>query len=172
MSENKGRGEIAAGWWREALADRESSAARGLAARLRRSGDIAVLAEPAVQELARRLGSGPAEAGRLVRLVQILAELRADDGERLASRVGGVEPILSTLRFQRLLRARDEEFVTALRRAIVMADRRANVARLSSDILLWDHPDWGDRVRARWCFEFFDVSSQGTEPQSSAEVSS
>jgi CRISPR system Cascade subunit CasB len=105
-------------------------------------------------------------------LVQILAELRADDGKPLASRVGGVEPILSTLRFQRLLRARDEEFVTALRRAIVMADRCANVARIASDILLWDHPEWGDRVRARWCFEFFDVSAQGTEPQSSAEVSS
>lgn len=149
------RAEIAAAWWRAQIADRDRAAARGLAARLRRSGDIATLAEPAVQDLARRLGVGPAGARDLVRLVQILAELREDDRASLARRLGGAEPNLSTLRFQRLLRARGEEITTQLRRAIVMAERRANVARLAADLLVWEHPEWGDGARARWCFDYF-----------------
>lgn len=153
MSETKG--EAAASWWRSAVGDRNSGAARGLAARLRRAEGVEVLAEPAVQDLARRLGMGPSDAARLVRLVRVLAELREDGPETLAHRLGGVEPVLSPLRFQRVLRASGPEFELQLRRALVMADRRCNAARLAADLLVWDHPEWGDPVRARWCFDYF-----------------
>jgi CRISPR system Cascade subunit CasB len=146
------RGDICADWWRGALADRESGVARGLAARLRRADALGVLAEPAVQALARRLGMGPADAPRLIRLAQVLADLRADDRASLAQRLSDV---LSPLRFQRLMRLEGEEFTTQLRRAIVMADRRCDVARLAGDLLAWDHPDRGDRARAHWCFDYF-----------------
>lgn len=157
------KGEIAAAWWREALADRTSGAARGLSARLRRAEGMAVLAEPGVQALARRLGMGPAQAGDLIRLVQVLAELRDGDGATLARRLGN--DVLSPLRFQRLMRARGDEFTTQLRRAILMADRRCNVARLAGDVLVWDHPDWGDAVRARWCFDYFGAPLESPIPE-------
>jgi len=160
------RGETAATWWRERIAPRDDTAARGLAARLRRAGDIATLAEPAVQDLARRLGIGPAGARDLARLARLLAELREDDRATLATRLGGPEPVLSTLRFQRLLRARGEEFEPQLRRAIAMAERRANVARLAGDILAWEHPEWGDDARTRWCFDYFRAPAPENAPSS------
>lgn len=165
MSETQTRGEAAADWWRRALADPDSGAARALAARLRRASGAAVLAEPEVHALARRLGMGPAQAPVLVRLVQVLAELRAHDAAPLARRLGGAEPVLSSLRFQRLLRAGEGEFTTQLRRALIMADRRCNAARLAGDLMLWDHPEYGDRIRARWCFDYF-----GSPPPQSTQI--
>ncbi|MFN3280056.1 MAG: type I-E CRISPR-associated protein Cse2/CasB [Tabrizicola sp.] len=155
MSEGQGRGAVAARWWRERLADRDSGAARGLMARLRRADALGVLAEPAVQALARDLGLGPAQAGGLVRLVQVLAEVREDATETLARRLGGAEPVMSHLRFQRLLRAEGEEGATAIRRAVVMADRRCNVKQLANDLLVWDHPERGEAARRFWIFDYF-----------------
>lgn len=166
-SRNTGRGEIAADWWRGALADRDSGAARGLSARLRRADALGILAEPAVQLLARRLGLGALDAGRLVGLVQVLADLRTSDPAPLARRLGG--EVLSPLRFQRLMRAEGEEFTLLLRRAIVMADRRCNVARLAGDLLAWDHPEAGDRIRAQWCFDYFGAPlEEATSPDEEA----
>ena len=139
-------GAIILGWWAHALADRESGAARALAARLRRAGPVEALAEGAVQELGRALGLN--DGVRLARLACLLAEVREHGGERLASRLA--EPVLSTLRFQRLLRADEAELPGALRRAIVMAERRCNVAALGEDLL-----HWGDSVKMRWCFDYY-----------------
>lgn len=166
MSEGQGWGAAAAEWWRHALADRSSGTARGLAARLRRAGSFEALAEPEVQALARRLGLGPGQAAMLVRLVLVLAEVRTDDPRPLARLLGGAEPVLSTLRFQRLLRAREDDFTQQLRRALLMAERRCNVARLAGDLLLWDHPVWGDPARARWCFDYFGASQDDAPTQS------
>lgn len=152
------RAEICADWWRRSLANRDSGAARALAARLRRATGLEVLVEPAVQDLARRLGFAAADAERLLRLVQVLAELRETDAAPLARRLGGV---LSPLRFQRLMRAQDDAFVTQLRRALVMADRRCNAHRLAGDLLAWEHSDRGDAVRAQWCFDYFGGSLDG-----------
>lgn len=155
MSEGHRKGPVAARWWRERLANRESGAARGLMARLRRADALGVLAEPAVQALARDLGLGPKHAGVLIRLAQVLAELREDASETLARRLGGAEPVMSHLRFQRLLRAEGDEATTALRRAVLMADRRCNVDRLAADLLVWEHPEWGEAARRRWIFDYF-----------------
>lgn len=160
------RGERVAAWWRTQLADRDSGAARGLAARLRRADALAALAEPAVQDLARQLGLGLAQAGVLERLARVLAELRENDAHSLARRLGGPEPVMSHLRFQRLMRAEGEEFTTALRRAIVMAERRCNVARLAADLLVWDHPEWGEAARRRWIFDYFAAPQPGADPVS------
>lgn len=166
MSEAQGRGAVAARWWSERIANRESGAARGLAARLRRADALGVLAEPAVQDLARDLGLGAAQAGVLVRLVQVLAEVRDNDGDTLARRLGGAEPVMSHLRFQRLLRAEGEEAATAIRRAVIMADRRCNVERLAADILVWDHPEWGEAARRRWIFDYFAAARPGADQNS------
>lgn len=134
------------GWWSRALGDREAGHARALAARLRRAGPVEALAEGAVQELGQRLALR--DGVRLARLAGLLAEVREHTGERLARRLA--EPAMSTLRFQRLLRADDAELPDALRRAITLADRRCNVAALGEDLL-----HWGDSVKMRWCFDYY-----------------
>ncbi len=155
MSEQgKGTGAIALGWWSTNIGARESSSARALSARLRRAAPVTVLCEPAVQQLAKNLNYGPAQADRLVRLVSLLVEVREHVGTPLASRLGGIDPILSNLRFQRLMRADGDELTAQLRRAIGMADRRCNVAALANDVI-----HWGDKTRARWCFQYFGADA-------------
>lgn len=150
MSEQAKRpGAIALGWWSTAIGQRDSPAARALAARLRRAAPLAVLSEPRVQELARSLDLGPEKVTEIIRLAVLLAEVRETAPEPLAGRLGGAEPVLSQLRFQRLLRAEDEDLTAQLRRAISMADRRCNVAALASDLLHWDS------ARPRWCFQYY-----------------
>lgn len=156
MTDAKGRGKTARDWWHARLADRTSGAARGLMARLRRATTLEVLMEPAVQDLRRelRLGATEPEVAALVRLVQVLAEVR-EPGEPLARRLGGDPPVMSSLRIQRLLRAEGDEATAALRRAVIMAERRCDVGRLSADLLAWEHPDWGEAARRRWIFDYF-----------------
>jgi CRISPR system Cascade subunit CasB len=152
--EKKGPGAIALGWWAREIAQRDSPAARGLSARLRRAAPMAVLCEPAVQRLARALDLDHWQSDLLVRLAVLLAELRETSPETLAQRLGGGDnAVLSNLRFQRLLRAEGDELTDHLRRAIVMADRRCNVAALAADLLDWE------AVRPRWCFHYFGADA-------------
>lgn len=145
-------GQIILGWWSRELGNRDSGAARGLAARLRRAGPIDALAECAVQDLASALAFR--DGVRLSRLVRLLAEVREHSGTRLARRLGRPDPVLSSLRFQRLLRASDDELLDALRRAIVMADRKCSVAALGTDLL-----HWNDQTKTRWCFDYFGAEA-------------
>ena len=138
-------------WWWRNIGDRDQSHARALAARLRRAGPVEVLGEAAVHELARSMRIK--EAGPLVRLVQVLAEVRENAPQTLAQRLGGESPAMSTLRFQRLMRVEPDDLATALRRAVVMADRTCNVATLGQDVL-----HWSDITRSRWCFHYFGAA--------------
>ena len=150
--EPKRPGQIILGWWSRNIGDRKSSHARALAARLRRAGPIEVLSEAAVHELAKSLQI--TDATLLVRLVQVLAEVRESVPQTLAQRLGGVPPALSTLRFQRLMRVEIDDLITALRRAVVMADRKCNVAALGQDVLRWS-----DKTRSRWCFHYYGAAA-------------
>ena len=150
-------GQVAFDWWATNIGARDSAHARALSARLRRAGTVGILSESAVQDLARRLNVNADNEDRLVRLLRLvpaLAEVRDHDGTPLAKLLGGTEPVLSNLRFQRLMRAEGEELVGLMRRAITVADRKCNVGTLASDI--WH---WGDDVRARWCFHYFGADA-------------
>lgn len=151
-SDPKTRGQIILGWWSHNIGARDSAAARGLGARLRRAGPVGVLGEAAVHELAR--GLGVTDAAALIRLVQVLAEVREHSGKTLAAALGGEDPAMSTLRFQRLMRVTDADLTDALRRAIVMAERRCNVAALGEDLL-----QWTEKTRSRWCFLYFGAAT-------------
>lgn len=146
-------GAIALGWWSREIASRDRPAAKGLAARLRRAAPMAVLCEPAVIQLAHALGMAPSRAADLVRLVTLLAEVRETAGETLATRLGGADPVLSSLRFQRLMRAEGQDLTDQLRRAIIMADRCCNVAAFAQDLLHWD------TARPSWCFHYFGAEA-------------
>lgn len=164
MSEDrKGPGAIALGWWSRAIAPRDIPAARGLSARLRRAAPLAVLCEPDVQDLAAALGLRSTQAAQVIQLATLLAEVRETHPETLARRLGGQEPLLSSLRFQRLLRAEGDELTDHLRRAIVMADRRCNVAALAADLLHWE------AARPRWCFHYFGADAPAKMSEETTE---
>lgn len=177
-------GEIIRNWWHVNIAERDSGAAKALAARLRRRGDIEILCEPAVHQLAQALHlrdtdrlystDRPLGSDRLLRIVRVLAEFRGDDRMPLARRLGGPDLAISPARFQRLMRSDSKALTAALVRAAHMLGpaetRSCNIARLGQDLLLWDHPRWGDRIRARWSFEYFDGSVPETlQPQPEQE---
>lgn len=151
----KTAGAIGLGWWSANLGNRDRGGAKALAARLRRATPVEVLSERAVHDLARQVGLGASQAGTLMRLACLLAEVRTHVPQTLAQRLGGGDPVLSELRFQRLLRAEGDELVALLRRAIVMADRQCNVAALVDDLLHWE----ADHRRARWCFHYFGAAA-------------
>lgn len=157
-AETKSAGQIILGWWSHEVADRTSGAARALAARLRRATPASALAEPAVHHLAAQLNLSARDAERLSQLVRLLAQVREHRPEPLPKLLGGAEPALSALRFQRLMRAEGDELSDSLRRAIGLADGRCNVAALGQDILRWD-----DRTRMNWCFNYFGESAPQTE---------
>ena len=154
-----GPGKTILGWWSREIGDRTSSAARAQAARLNRGTVLDVLSEPAVHELSRRLELRDPE--RLARLVQVLAAVRSHDRLSLSRRLGGPEPALSPLRFQRLIRSEGDDLVTALRRALPMVERRCDVAALGTDLL-----HWTDATRARWCFHYFGQPAPEAVPAS------
>ncbi|MGR3463019.1 MAG: type I-E CRISPR-associated protein Cse2/CasB [Roseovarius sp.] len=138
-------------WWRKAL-DRKTPRGRALSARLRRASPLEVLCEPEVHELAEQLETR--NAARLFRVVTVLAEVRENSGTPLARVLGGSDPVLSHLRFQRLMRSSDDELVSGLRRAIRMTDHPCNVAALGEDLMFWNE----DR-RTRWCFQYFGADA-------------
>lgn len=149
----KGPGAIALGWWAREIAPRDIPSAKGLSARLRRAAPLAALCEPAVQDLARGLGLRDRQADQLVQLAILLAEVRENGAATLAQRLGGAEPAMSSLRFQRLMRAEGAELTDHLRRAITMADRCCNIAALAADLLHWEP------ARPRWCFHYFGAEA-------------
>jgi CRISPR system Cascade subunit CasB len=152
MSERK---QIIGAWWRAQIGLRESSAARALAARLNRGEGVDILAERAVFDLGRSLRMLQRPA-KLVPLVQVLAAVREDRGGPLPLRLGrGEEPVLSPLRFQRLLRAEGADLVTLIRRALPMVDRACDVGGLGADLLAWDD----ENTRARWAFAYFGAAA-------------
>ncbi|MDD7970602.1 type I-E CRISPR-associated protein Cse2/CasB [Roseinatronobacter alkalisoli] len=164
MSEEpKGRGAAALGWWGRYIAQREIPAVRALAARLRRAAPLAVLSERDVMTLAGALGLRSHDADDIVRLAVLLAEIREHGPSTLAERLGGEKPVLSPLRFQRLLRAEGEELTDHLRRAIIMAERRCNVAALAADILHWE------AARPRWCFHYYGADAPRTGNEEKTE---
>jgi CRISPR system Cascade subunit CasB len=156
-------GAIAMAWWVVNIADKESGKARGIAARLCRALPMQVLCEPVVHDLAGKLDLQPAQAGQLVQLATLLANVRTHSNETLAKRLVGDDPKLSTLRFQRLMRADGDELTDHLRRAIIMADYTCNVAALAGDILHWD------AARPRWCFHYFGADAPSAQLQETAQ---
>ncbi|MBB5224292.1 CRISPR system Cascade subunit CasB [Amaricoccus macauensis] len=146
--DDKTPARIILGWWSHALADRQSGRARALAARLRRASPVEALAEREVHDLAGALNLR--DGLRLTRIVTLLAEVRTHSPQTLMQRLGGPDPALSPLRFQRLMRASVEELPDALRRAIGLAERSCNVAALGEDLLYWS-----EKTRLRWSFQYF-----------------
>lgn len=149
-------------WYAYSLG-RNDGTARAARARLRRcQSTTEALAVSETHDLNRRLrairpGSAP-KPDQLALIATIFAHLRGIDGEELAARFGRRDTkdgprLLSELRFQSLIRVKSHrDLMAPLRRslAVLRPDASCNGQILARD-LYW----WSDRVRGKWCFQYF-----------------
>lgn len=167
-------GARARAWW-ESLQPREKQKGDRVAlARLRRAGTLAeAMAEEATIQLFREMGGGnPNRLPRVAVIAMVLAHVREDDppgeggGRRPAIAAVGRKPDnaegakMSEVRFRRLLACREnEELVTHMRRLVILAGQRINVADLAQSLWWWN--DW---TRARWAFEYYAAGAAAPAP--------
>lgn len=177
----KDRGAAALAWWRAMQPmtegkDRRSNpmADPAALAQLRRADMTAAMSHRATHALLAKLEVPERRMTRMLPRVALVAAVLAQcrghrDGLPLASvlspalaeRMGGTDPTLKPLRFERLLRAEEpEERLTALRRAIRLAHPRPfDLARLAGDLL-----SDGDGWRTRWIMDYHHGPSPAAGP--------
>lgn len=155
----------------------------GVRARLRRARSrIEVLMEPKAIQLAQRVGrlsksssASDEQIGEALDLARVLAHVKAHDGSRRVMQQAGWQtfagdrresdagkdaPVLSGIRFRRLLTTDvGESLVTAFVRLVRQLDGTVNVHELSWDFLNWSHPLHGNRVRSKWAFDYFAAAT-------------
>ncbi len=173
------RGARALAWWRR-LVDPQLGDP-GSRARLRRArSSFEALNVRAGVVLANRLGAAHAGAPDqrtrdVLDLARVLAHVREHDpahrpmqaagwkrfaGDRRESDAGEDRPSLSEARFRRLYETGDgEEKVAAFTRLVAILNGAVKVDTLANDFLLWNHPAFGDGVRERWAFDYYNASS-------------
>jgi CRISPR system Cascade subunit CasB len=170
-------------WWRMNLGKDKEGEARALSARLRRAKTmVEALSERAVQELGAELRLGFAPE-KLALLTMTLAHVSEQKTHTLAKCFGEVigqsgegkqkqnKYKLSESRFQNIVRAENPmELTTQLRRALPIVGNACNVGRLGEDLLFWHHPDIGERIRARWWFDYFGGAMPAVEKDTSEDT--
>lgn len=166
-------------------------------ARLRRCRSrSSALAEPSAIQLAQRLGllttasRADGEAiGVAIDLARVLAHVKKHSGKkrvmqsagwktfagnRKESDAGADRPVLSQLRFRRLLTAEGgEPLVAAFTRLIRQLDGEVNVTDLAYAFLWWTHESRGQQVRNNWAFDYYaagNTASTNTETSTDPEV--
>jgi CRISPR system Cascade subunit CasB len=159
-------GVAALKWWAP-LADRQHGDRAALAQLRRCEQAIDALAVPSAIALARtlvqsRLGEKFVDA---LGLAVLLAHVKEHDPQRSVMRAAGwpsfprdrknqssgtERPVLSELRFRRLLQTTREDRIPAFVRLVRMLDARVNVVDLAESFLFW-----GDRRRQKWAFDYF-----------------
>jgi CRISPR system Cascade subunit CasB len=163
---------VAAGWWRALQPYRHDgqpnpTADRAALARLRRADLSAAMLDPATLELFRALRlRSPADLPRVALTAAVLTAVREDDpGTHPARRLGidptdpNRRPLLSPLRFQRLmLAADDDERLILFRRAVHLAEGRINVRGLAKALL-----DWTEGTRRDWTFHYYAAGAAAPE---------
>jgi len=164
---------IAFEWWHTLTAERRGPQ-RAAMARLRRATTtLEVIQEPEAMRLIQRLpGENP---DRVAVLAGVLALVRATDTQpvvrqsvarqSVARAIGRKElddetsALMSEMRFRRLLQAGDAELMESMRRLVQLAGREVNEAHvhgLSAAIL-----GWGDAIKKKWIFQYYNVNEVG-----------
>ena len=162
--------QVARRWWATIQGKQEDVAPRrgrdrAALARLRRvATPVEALEEPAVFDLYKKLGFGRTDIDRRLPRVAVVAAVLAHIKEdampaesgfrrRFAEMLGqGERPLMSELRFKRLLAAaEDNDLLTTFRRAVALAGgKNINVGDVAASLL-----DWSDRRRMRWAFDYY-----------------
>ncbi|MBL3527542.1 MAG: type I-E CRISPR-associated protein Cse2/CasB [gamma proteobacterium endosymbiont of Lamellibrachia anaximandri] len=137
-------------WWQSLEND------RGTRATLRRcNGPTQVMLHPAYIRLCKRLepflNSDHNWELRLARVVGLLSHCRHTTARDLARAMAGDgKPVVSELRFRRLLQEKPDDLYLAMIRILHMLGHTANLPDLISSVYYW-----GDSVRKRWAFAYF-----------------
>jgi CRISPR system Cascade subunit CasB len=161
--------QVARRWWATIQGEQDVASHRGrdraALARLRRAGTpVEALEEPAVFDLYKKLGFSRSDIDRRLPRVAVvaavLAHIKGDAApaetgfrRRFAETLGqGERPLMSELRFKRLLSATDDrDLMTSFRRAVALAGgKNIDVGDLAASLL-----DWSDRRRMRWAFDYY-----------------
>ena len=143
--------ELLRSWWWTHLGNRDVSHCRSRSAKWRRGEVLTILADQALHTLAKDLNLSLTHAPALLRVSQTLAYVR-EVGSGLPRRLGGAEPVLSPLRFERLIRSDDAHIATAVRRALPLVNHACDPGQLALDMLYWTN-----KTRTRWTFEYFSA---------------
>ena len=145
-------------WWR----DLENK--KGDRAALRRSRDSPTVIRYAKQyvEVSRKIGSeNSISPSLLLPILGLLSHVKRDSTEKIKdyrislaqamARSKGNNSVVSELRFQRILQARDRnELYPLLLRAIRLLDGEVNVSNLIYSVYFW-----GDAVRKQWALDYY-----------------
>jgi CRISPR type I-E-associated protein CasB/Cse2 len=169
-------------WWRTSVSDAEGD--RGVRAELRRAhSPLDAVSIPAALALARRLGRIPEPGAqpwkqrgfeRALGLAVVLSFVRTDTPMPLLRSLGWAQfpydkresdvtdgrPILSELRFKRLLQTDGEdELIAAFSRLIKLARGETDVANLARIFLRWDE----DRTKRDLALTYFNANARGLD---------
>jgi CRISPR system Cascade subunit CasB len=165
-------------WWTELQGTDQKDASHSAGnpaalARLRRAfTPTAAIEEPAVFDLYKRLGFGRHDIdrwlSRVAVLAAVLAHIRTDASAKdsgrhrhFAEMLGGNPPLMSPLRFKRLLGATsDHDLLIVFRRAVALAGaKNISVEDVAASIL-----DWSERRRMRWAFDYYGAGIAAPKP--------
>jgi CRISPR system Cascade subunit CasB len=195
-------------WWRALQPRKEGEAppsgelwamGRGARAQLRRCADAEeLLGQVATLLLAHRLVALGGDKGwlsntalsyeRVAWVAGVLATVKEDrhDGKSLACHLGHgpdhERPKMSELRFKALLRSPSvDDLFRHWRRAVQLADGKADVAQLVDDLLSWQIeldrsvPRASDGVKFHWAYDYYlsarDRAAVEKTPESNQEIS-
>lgn len=140
---------ILTSWWRNLEND------KGARAELRRcDSPEAVMYHPAFVRLSQKLQpllkDHPNWPNRVAMVVGLLSHVRREDTRTLALAMAGNPPVVSELRFRRLLQRDRSDLYGAMIRVLRMLDYQANLPDLMGSVFFW-----GDGVRRRWALDYF-----------------
>jgi CRISPR system Cascade subunit CasB len=143
-------------WWSN-LAGRP-----GERAELRRAATVAdVVMTPAFQRACAQFASHfKGEIGwedRFAAIIGLLAHVREPSSQNLAEQMAGRPPVVSELRFRRLLQRDRGDFYVAMIRVIRMLKYRANVIDLAKSVYYW-----GDSIKKEWAYAYFPKTPANT----------
>lgn len=136
-------------WWR-GLQERP-----GERAELRRAGTVAeVVMTPAFQracsQFAGHFQNEKKWEDRLAAIIGLLSHVREASGQKLGEQMAGNPPVVSELRFRRLIQRNRDDLYVAMIRVIRMLKYRANPYDLAGSIYYW-----GDSVKKEWAYSYF-----------------
>ena len=157
---------IAMKWWSELTSSRSRRGPRRASiARLRRAkNSLEAIQERETLRLIQQLPDENPD--RVAVLAGILAFVTESDTRKVARAIGRLSidnaesAQMSEARFRRLLQLRGEELLDAMRRVVRLTKGRANVYDLSYAVLRW-----GESVRKRWIFDYYNVFEEDSPKQ-------
>ena len=96
---------------------------------------------------------------RLAMIIGLLSHIQELDSELIAVKMAGKpKPVVSELRFRRLIQRDRKELYHSMIRIIQMLGKKGNIYDLSNSIFYW-----GDSVKQDWAYSYFpntpDISS-------------